>query len=77
MLHEAHGCDAAFVFCRVQTSPEIKAWMEETGLGSVLDLEAYFEQRVLALAKAAGRSYIVWQVRQWLRFAGVRGRLPA
>ena len=49
-------------FCHVQTSPEIKAWMAKAGLGSVFDLEAYFEQRVLALAKAAGRSYIVWQV---------------
>ena len=42
--------------------------MAANGVGSIKGLEAYFEKRVLALAKAAGRSYIVWQVRA--RLAG-------
>ena len=37
--------------------------MAANGVGSIKGLEAYFEKRVLSLAKAAGRSYIVWQVR--------------
>lgn len=36
--------------------------MAQQGLESVADLETYFEGRVLALARQAGRKYIVWQV---------------
>ena len=46
----------------VQSNPEIRAWMAQQGLDSIKALEAHFERRVLALAAAAGRSYIVWQV---------------
>ena len=46
----------------VQSSPEIRAWMREHDVSSIAGLETYFEERVLALASAAGRSYIVWQV---------------
>ena len=35
--------------------------MKRTGLKDVTALEAYFEERVLGLASAAGRSYIIWQ----------------
>lgn len=45
-----------------QSSPEIKAWMREHNVTSISELETYFEERVFALASAAGRSYIVWQV---------------
>ncbi len=38
--------------------------MREHHVTSISGLETYFEERVLALASAAGRSYIVWQVRQ-------------
>ncbi|EIE23444.1 putative beta-N-acetylhexosaminidase [Coccomyxa subellipsoidea C-169] len=44
-----------------QSSPEIRAWMREHDVSSIAGLETYFEERVLALASAAGRSYIVWQ----------------
>jgi protein tyrosine phosphatase (PTP) superfamily phosphohydrolase (DUF442 family) len=37
--------------------------MSENGVESVAQLEAYYEERVLELCRAAGRSYIVWQVR--------------
>lgn len=46
----------------LQSSPEIKAFMDQQGLTSVADLETYFEGRVLGLARQAGRNYIVWQV---------------
>jgi hypothetical protein len=46
----------------VQSSPEIRAWMREHDVSSIAGLETYFEERVLALASAAGRSYIIWQV---------------
>jgi hypothetical protein len=36
--------------------------MAAQGVDSIKALEAHFERRVLALAAAAGRSYIVWQV---------------
>lgn len=48
-------------FVLVQSSPEIRAWMSQNGVKSISELEQYFEARVLALARAAGRSYIVWQ----------------
>ena len=36
--------------------------MRANSLGSLSQLETYFESRVLDLATLAGRSYIVWQV---------------
>lgn len=45
-----------------QSNPEVQAWMADEGLKGARDMEAYFEERVLALAAAAGRSYIIWQV---------------
>lgn len=46
----------------VQSNPDVQDWMEANSLGSLAQLEGYFESRVLDLATLAGRSYIVWQV---------------
>lgn len=54
-------CVAKCISVMVQSSPEIKAWMTQNGVKSIPELEQYFEAHVLALARAAGRSYIVWQ----------------
>ncbi len=61
----------------VQSSPEIKAWMREHDVTSISGLETYFEERVLALASAAGRSYIVWQVRKSPCLQQTAALLPA
>ena len=45
----------------LQGSAQVQAFMNRTGLKDVAALEAYFEERVLGLASAAGRSYIIWQ----------------
>ena len=47
----------------MQSNPDIQDWMRVNSLGSLSQLETYFESRVLDLATLAGRSYIVWQVR--------------
>ncbi len=46
----------------VQSNPDVQDWMKANSLGSLSQLEGYFESRVLNLAILAGRSYIVWQV---------------
>ena len=46
----------------LQSNPGIQDWMRANSLGSLSQLETYFESRVLDLATLAGRSYIVWQV---------------
>lgn len=48
--------------CWVQSNPNVQDWMRANSLGSLSQLETYFESRVLDLATLAGRSYIVWQV---------------
>lgn len=48
--------------CRMQSNPDVQDWMRANSLGSLSQLETYFEGRVLDLATLAGRSYIVWQV---------------
>ena len=53
------------ILANPQSNPEVRSWMAETGLETAAAVEEYFENRVLALAAAAGRSYIVWQV--WIR----------
>lgn len=50
----------------VQSNPDVQDWMQANSLGSLSQLEGYFESRVLDLATLAGRSYIVWQVRTLL-----------
>jgi len=47
----------------LQNNPEIRGWMAEQDpvIEGMPALEEYFERRVLDLAEAAGRSYIVWQ----------------
>ncbi|KAL3160605.1 hypothetical protein ABBQ32_010536 [Trebouxia sp. C0010 RCD-2024] len=44
-----------------QSNPDVQDWMRANSLGSLSQLETYFESRVLDLATLAGRSYIVWQ----------------
>ncbi|DBA89255.1 TPA: hypothetical protein ACH3X1_016396 [Trebouxia sp. C0004] len=44
-----------------QSNPDVQDWMKANSLGSLSQLEGYFESRVLGLATLAGRSYIVWQ----------------
>lgn len=44
-----------------QSNPDVQDWMQANSLGSLSQLEGYFESRVLDLATLAGRSYIVWQ----------------
>ncbi len=49
----------------VQSNPEIRKWMDAKGMDNdFARLEEYFETKVLELAAAAGKSYIVWQVRK-------------
>jgi len=50
------------VHVSVQSNPDVQDWMKANSLGSLSQLEGYFESRVLDLATLAGRSYIVWQV---------------
>ena len=47
----------------LQNNPEIQEWMaqQDPEICSMPALEQHFERRVLDLAAAAGRSYIVWQ----------------
>ena len=47
----------------MQHNPAITKWMEKQDpvIESMSQLEEYFERRVLDLAAATGRSYIVWQ----------------
>ena len=47
----------------LQNNPEIQEWMaqQDPEIRSMPALEQHFERRVLDLAAAAGRSYIVWQ----------------
>lgn len=52
---------AAELTIYVQSNPEIRQWMQSSGVADYAALEQEFERRVLALAAAAGRSYIVWQ----------------
>ena len=49
-------------FLSLQSNPDVQDWMKANSLGSLSQLEGYFESRVLDLATLAGRSYIVWQV---------------
>ncbi|KAL0048809.1 hypothetical protein WJX82_011636 [Trebouxia sp. C0006] len=44
-----------------QSNPDVQDWMKANRLGSLSQLEGYFESRVLDLATLAGRSYIIWQ----------------
>ncbi len=46
-----------------QGNPDIRRWMAENGVGDIRALLDMFEGRVLDLAAAAGRAYIVWQAR--------------
>lgn len=50
------------VFPSLQSNPDVQDWMKANSLGTLSQLEGYFESRVLDLATLAGRSYIVWQV---------------
>ena len=45
----------------LQSNPAVKDYMKAAGLSDMPALEADFEERVLQLAEAAGRSYIIWQ----------------
>lgn len=47
----------------LQNNPNITQWRESQNpvIKNMSALEQYFERRVLDLAAAAGRSYIVWQ----------------
>ena len=49
--------------CAAQGNPAIKQWMAQHNMSNVRALLSMFEDRVLSLAAAAGRSYIVWQAR--------------
>ncbi|KAK9805226.1 hypothetical protein WJX72_007110 [[Myrmecia] bisecta] len=44
-----------------ESNPDIKDWMAANKFKAMRETEEYFEGRVLELAAAAGRSYIVWQ----------------
>lgn len=45
-----------------QSNPQIASWLHEhPSVKDFTGLETYFEQRLLALLKAQGSSYIVWQ----------------
>ncbi|KAK9799837.1 hypothetical protein WJX73_007713 [Symbiochloris irregularis] len=44
-----------------QSNPEVRDWMASAGVADMAALEQRFEERVLGLAAAAGRAYIVWQ----------------
>lgn len=45
----------------LQSNPGVLEYMKRAGLKDMAALEAAFEERVLSLASAAGRSYIIWQ----------------
>ncbi len=61
--HDSVARRAENVHVLVQSNPDVQDWMQANSLGSLSQLEGYFESRVLDLATLAGRSYIVWQVR--------------
>lgn len=44
-----------------QSNPRIKQWMAENSIPDMRALLSMYEGRVLSLAAAAGRSYLVWQ----------------
>jgi hypothetical protein len=42
-----------------QSNPEVAAWMEQQGMREGKELEAYYMQRMLGLARAAGVAPLV------------------